>query len=62
MNYNRNSNIYNTNNSIFNKGLNALFTVYLDLKHCGLEQCNGSLTLTTKSCKGSEVEVEISFH
>jgi len=33
------------------KGLGAPITVYIDTKHCELEQCNGSLALDTKSCK-----------
>ena len=44
------------------KGLTIPLTVYLELKHCGLKQCNGNLTLATKSCKGSGGGVGFSFH
>ena len=37
-------------------------TIYLDLKHCGLEQCNGSSALAIKSCKGSDEGVVLSFY
>jgi hypothetical protein len=43
------------------KRLSASLTIYLDLKHCELEQCNGSLALAIKSCKGSGEEVGLSF-
>ena len=43
------------------KGLSALLTVYLDTKHCRLEQCNGP-TLAIKSCKGNGGGVGLSFH
>jgi len=33
------------------KGFGAPITVYINTKHCELEQCNGSLALDTKSCK-----------
>jgi hypothetical protein len=43
------------------KRLSASLTIYLDLKHCELEQCNGSPALAIKSCKGSGEEVGLSF-
>jgi hypothetical protein len=44
------------------KRLSASLTIYLDLKHCELEQCNGSPALATKSYKGNGGGVELSFH
>jgi hypothetical protein len=44
------------------KGISISIIVYLDLKHYELEQCNGSSALTTKSCKGSRIGLELSFH
>ena len=44
------------------KGYSAPIIVYLDLKHCELEQCNGSTTFITKSCKGNKGGMGLSFH
>jgi hypothetical protein len=38
----------------------ALVSVYIDTKHCGLEQCNSSLALDTKSCKDSRCGMRLS--
>jgi hypothetical protein len=35
---------------------------YLDLKHCELEQCNGSSALARKSCKSNDGGVVLSFY
>ena len=43
------------------KGLSASVTVYIDTKHCGLKQCNGSPALDTKSCNGSGGGMGLSF-
>jgi hypothetical protein len=43
------------------KGLSAPVTVYIDTKHCGLEQCNGSPALDIKSCKGGRGGMGLSF-
>ena len=42
--------------------LSAPLTVYLNSKHCGLEQCNDNSVLATKSCKDSGRGVGLSFH
>lgn len=44
------------------KGYSASITVYLDLKHCKLKQCNGSTAFVTKSCKDNRGGVGLSFH
>jgi hypothetical protein len=48
------------NNTV--KGCNAPITVYLDLKHYELEQCNDNTTFITKSCKDNREGVGLSFH
>jgi hypothetical protein len=43
------------------KRLSASLTIYLDLKHCELKQCNSSSAFAIKSCKGSGEGVGLSF-
>jgi hypothetical protein len=43
------------------KEISASITVYLDTKHCRLEQCNGKPALAIESFKDSVGEVRLSF-
>jgi hypothetical protein len=43
------------------KELSAPVTIYIDTKHCGLEQYNGSLAFDIKSCKGRRGGMGLSF-
>jgi hypothetical protein len=36
-------------------------TVYIHIKHRGLEQCNGNPVLDIKSCNGGKGRVDLSF-